>query len=52
MFTTLISASELQQLGNRHTVLLDCRFRLNDPDFGLINLADFDYENWEGRGKR
>ncbi|MDC7691914.1 sulfurtransferase [Vogesella indigofera] len=34
MFTTLISASELQQLGNRHTVLLDCRFRLNDPDFG------------------
>jgi len=21
-------------------------------DFGLINLAGFDYENWEGRGKR
>jgi len=21
-------------------------------DFGLINLADFDYENWEGCGKR
>ena len=21
-------------------------------DFGLINLADFDYENWQGRGQR
>lgn len=33
MFTTLISAAELQQLGN-NVVVLDCRFRLNDADYG------------------
>lgn len=36
MFTTLISASELQQqcLSNQHLLLLDVRFDLNDATFG------------------
>ncbi|HJV05689.1 MAG TPA: sulfurtransferase [Chromobacteriaceae bacterium] len=35
MYTTLISAEQLQSLGNQNVVILDCRFQLTDPDYGL-----------------
>ncbi|WP_374557566.1 sulfurtransferase [Aquitalea pelogenes] len=34
MYTTLISPTQLQTLDPEHTVILDCRFQLTDPEYG------------------
>ncbi|QBJ77662.1 MULTISPECIES: sulfurtransferase [Aquitalea] len=34
MYTTLISPAQLQTLDPEHTVILDCRFQLTDPEYG------------------
>ena len=34
MYTTLISPAQLQTLAPEHTVILDCRFQLTDPEYG------------------
>lgn len=35
MYTTLITPAQLQQLDPAHYVILDCRFQLTDPEYGL-----------------
>jgi thiosulfate/3-mercaptopyruvate sulfurtransferase len=35
MHTTLISPAQLQTLDPEHTVILDCRFQLTDPEYGM-----------------
>lgn len=36
MYNTLISVSELVSFSHSRCVILDCRFRLNNPEYGLI----------------
>ena len=35
MYQTLISAEQLAALPDENLVILDCRFRLEQPDYGL-----------------